>query len=105
MRKFGLIVLIVIVVGAAAAAVIIFNPFSKKTYSVETVLPEGPLVFVSMNNVEKNIHKFRSTKFWQKAGSLNYPVILELLGSKKEEIVMYKGLQEQLLSPENQQIL
>jgi hypothetical protein len=105
MKKIGILLLALVLVSIGVATFIIFKPLEKKNYAIEDVLPEGPLVFGSTNNVEKNIQKFTSTKFWQKIQSLDYKTIMKLIGVKSDEAQMYENLIEQMTLPENRKIL
>lgn len=106
MKKLGLIILVLVCMAAVAIGVTLIGPWlPKKAYPIESVLPEGPLWFSSATDVEKNIQKFTTTRFWQNLRSLNYKTLLEESGAKPEDITVYESFITQLSLPENQKIL
>ena len=106
MRKKFIWILVLILVGAEVAYIFRDHlPIMQKSRSIEEILPTGPLLIISVKDVDTTIQKFAVTKFWQKIQALDYETILQMAGSKPEEAEMYLKIGNQLLEPNNRKLL
>ncbi len=71
------LVIIVLCVAVVIVGVGLFYQTQKKGFSIEHVLPQGALVYVRLNDVEKNMREMASMPFWQAIENINYDFLIK----------------------------
>ncbi len=71
------LIIIVLCVAIAAVGAFVFLKQQERGSAIENILPKGPLAYVQLNDVEKNLRKMSSIPFWKTIGSINYDVLIQ----------------------------
>ena len=90
------ILLVFLVLFLAAAAVIAgFYFLPPKVTSIEDVLPEGPLIYLSQKDLAKLTTDFTNSSFGKQMATINLPQLLEQSGVVKQDIQIMEAVFKQ----------
>ena len=74
MKKLIIILFCIVI---AAVGVTVYLQTQKEEASIENILPEGALVYVQLNDLEKNLKQMASMPFWKAIGGINYDLLAQ----------------------------
>lgn len=72
MKKLIIILFCIVI---AAVGITVYLQTQKEESSIENILPEGALVYVQLNDIEKNLKQMASMPFWKAISGINYDLL------------------------------
>ena len=102
MRKIIIIFICLALIGAGIG-VGFYLRAQKQDFSIESILPQGPLVYVQLRDVKRNMEEVASQPFWQMVLSIDYEALAaqNILSAQQSATInlVKKQLSEVLSNP------
>lgn len=95
MKKIGIVVVVVVVAAVLAAGYFSWQKMASREYALEEVLPEKPLLYLHVKDIEKNLDKFSQSKLYQNLTAIDFDKLLSLLGASAPEKEIFKKFSQQ----------
>ncbi len=100
MKNFKVVLLIFLVLIVIVGGVFLYKRSTTPPLTVNAILPQQPVLFFHVKNIEQNLNEMSQTKFWKIMSGIDYIRIMREGGMDEKLIERYAQMKSQVFSEE-----